>query len=82
MKQPYTRMYSRKQGMDVECNALALSLVKLYGRIETEVPEEKQAEETGGRIKKKFGFVGSETFFEDGGLLNYRYVWCKVSLCT
>lgn len=34
----------------MERSALALSAVKHCGRIETEVPEEKQAEETRGRI--------------------------------
>jgi len=53
MKQPQTRTYSRRQGMGVECNALALPAVKLYGRTEAEVPGERQAEETGGRLKKK-----------------------------
>lgn len=76
MKQVLTRTYSRKQGMDVDRNLLALPAVKLHGRIEAELPEEKRAEETGGRIKKKklLDFVGNETFFEEGRLLNCRYV--------
>lgn len=41
-------MYYRKQGMNVDCNALVLSAVKIYGRIDTEIPEEKQAEELEG----------------------------------
>lgn len=46
MQQPQVRMYSGKQRMDVKCDALVLSAVKLHGRIEAKVLEELKAEET------------------------------------
>lgn len=56
-------------------NVLALPAVKLHGRIEAELPEEKRAEETGGRIKKNcWILLIMRHFLKMGELLNCRYV--------
>lgn len=60
--------------MDMECNALALSAVELYGTIVAEVLGEEQAEETGGRIKRKSCILLVMRHFLKMEDSNYRYV--------